>query len=101
MSLESKRSCNRIHKLSRLTPCDAVIPRSISSKLMLLASSSREAAPWPVISSPLFAGSTVEFLFPFNADGVCIGGRGDRVRGEDGGEKKRRTDPEGDLARYL
>lgn len=51
--------------------------------------------------TPLFAGSTVEFLFPFNADGVCIGGRGRRVRGEDGGEKKRRTDPEGDLARYL
>jgi len=49
----------------------------------------------------LFAGSTVEFLFPFNADGVCIGGRGDRIRGESGGEKKRRTGPEGDLARYL
>ena len=49
MSLESKRSCNRIHKLSRLTPCDAAIPRSISSKLMLLASSSREAASWLVI----------------------------------------------------
>jgi len=51
--------------------------------------------------TPLFARSTVEFLFPFNADGVCIGGRGDRVRGEDRGEKKRRTVPEGDLARYL
>jgi hypothetical protein len=51
--------------------------------------------------TPLFAGSTVEFLFPFNADTVCIGGRGHRVRGEDGGEEKRRTGPEGDLARYL
>jgi hypothetical protein len=39
---------------------------------MLLASSSREAAPWLVISSSLFAGSTVEFLFPFNADCVWM-----------------------------
>jgi hypothetical protein len=51
--------------------------------------------------TPLFAGSTVEFLFPSNADTVCIGGRGDRMRGEGGGEKKRRTGPESDLARYL
>jgi hypothetical protein len=43
----------------------------------------------------------VEFLFSFNASCVCIGGRGDRVLGEDGGEKKRRMGPEGDLAGYL
>jgi acyl-CoA synthetase (AMP-forming)/AMP-acid ligase II len=51
--------------------------------------------------TPLFAGSTVKFLFSFNADGVCIGGRDHRVRGEDGGEKERRTGPGGDLVRYL